>query len=55
MKFTKDSIEQAVLDWLHELSYTILHRGLIAPSEPAAERSKYSEVLLMGWLHSVLE
>jgi len=47
-------VEVAALDWLRFLGYTILHGEIIAPGEPAAERSHYGEVLLLGRLREVL-
>jgi len=53
--FTESAIEQAALDWLKELGYTILFGGDIAPEEPAAERENYGEVILSGRLKAALE
>ena len=42
----ESDIEEAALNWLAELGYTILHGPDIAPDTPDAERSTYSEVIL---------
>ena len=42
----ESDIEEASLDWLAELGYTVLHGPDIAPDTPDAERSTYSEVIL---------
>ena len=39
----ESDIEEASLDWLAELGYTVLHGPDIAPDTPDAERSAYSE------------
>lgn len=36
--FTESVVEEAALDWLADLGYTILHGPDIAPGEPFAER-----------------
>ena len=53
--FTESIIEQAALDWLKDLGYTVVFGGDIAPGEPAAERENYQEVLLLGRLRAALE
>ena len=45
---TESTVEQAALDWLHELGYAIAHGPDIAPDMPAAERQSFDDVLLMG-------
>ncbi len=42
----ESDIEEAALDWLAEIDYTVLHGPDIAPEAPDAERSTYSEVIL---------
>jgi type I restriction enzyme R subunit len=54
-KFTEDTVELAAIEWLREIGYDYIHGGVIAPGEPAAERTTYNEVLLVGRLHSALE
>src|SRR5258708_3868861 len=54
-RFNEDVVEQAALNWLRELGYSVLHGETIAPDEPAAERNNYSEVLLLGRLRDALD
>ncbi len=54
-RFTEDTVELAALEWLREAGYDYVHGGDIAPEEPAAERTSYNEVLLVGRLQSALE
>ncbi len=42
----ESDIEEASLDWLAELGYTVLHGPDIAPDTPDAERSSYKEIVL---------
>ena len=42
----ESDIEEASLEWLAELGYTVLHGPDIAPDSPNAERSTYKEVFL---------
>ena len=42
----ESDIEEAALDWLADLGYSVLHGPDIAPDTPDAERSTYSEVIL---------
>jgi type I restriction enzyme R subunit len=52
--FNEDTVEYAAIEWLKELGYSYIHGGIIAPGEPAAERSDYREVLLVGRLREAL-
>jgi type I restriction enzyme R subunit len=52
-QFTESVIEEAALDWLRELGYTILSSQDLLPGENAL-RASYSEVLLPGALRSAL-
>ena len=45
-KIYESDIEEASLDWLANLGYTVLHGPDIAPDTPDAERSTYKEVVL---------
>lgn len=45
-KIYESDIEEAALEWLAELGYTVLHGPDIAPDTPDAERSAYNEVIL---------
>ena len=51
---TETVVEDAALQWLQALGYTIVHGGTIAPGEPAAERSSYKDVVLVGRLREAL-
>lgn len=49
-RFTESEVEAAALEWLDALGYEIHGGDEIAPGEPGAERSGFSEVLLLGRL-----
>jgi type I restriction enzyme R subunit len=51
---TESAVEDATLSWFKALGYTILHGPDIAPGEPSAERTSYSEVVLTGRLRTAL-
>ncbi len=53
-KLTESVIEDTALAWLSELEYTIQYGADIAPGEQAAERERYSEVVLVGRLRDAL-
>ncbi len=50
----ESDIEEASLNWLAELGYTVLHGPDIAPDTPNAERSTYSEVVLENRLRDAV-
>jgi type I restriction enzyme R subunit len=52
--FTESVVEQAALDWLESLGYTILSGPEIAPGEASAERGDYGQVILEGRLRQAL-
>jgi type I restriction enzyme, R subunit len=54
-QFNEDTVELAAIDWLQEIGYDYIHGGVIAPGEPAAERTSYNEVLLVGRMRAALE
>jgi type I restriction enzyme R subunit len=56
-KFTESDVEEATLEWLEGLGYTVLHGPEIATGEPAAERddSGYHDVILERRLRQALE
>ncbi|MGA7524077.1 MAG: type I restriction endonuclease subunit R [Acidobacteriaceae bacterium] len=56
-RFTESVVEDAALEWLEALGYTILHGPEIAAGEPAAERddSGYRDVILERRLRQALE
>jgi len=51
---TESVIEEAALNWLAELKYTIINGPTIAPSELLAERDSYDEVVLKGRLQDAI-
>src|SRR5712691_5324118 len=51
---TESIVEEATLTWFHELGYAVLHGVYIAPGEPRAERTNYSDVVLVDRLRSTL-
>jgi len=53
--FTESVVEDATLDILGGLGYAILHGPDIAPGEPAAERTDYGDVVLMGRLRAAAD
>ena len=55
--FTESVVEEATLEWLADLGYTVLHGPGIAFGEPAAERddSGYRDVVLERRLRQALE
>ena len=53
-KIYESDIEEASLEWLADLGYTILHGPDIAPDTPNAERSTYNEVILMQRLRDAV-
>lgn len=56
-RFTESVVEDAALEWLEALGYTVLHGPEIAAGEPAAERddSGYRDVILERRLRQALE
>ncbi|MDD2732348.1 MAG: type I restriction endonuclease subunit R [Desulfuromonadaceae bacterium] len=51
---TEDQLEQETLGWLAEAGYSHRYGLDIAPDGPAAERSNYSQVLLVGRLREAI-
>ena len=51
----ESTVESAALSWLSDLGYSVLHGPAIAPGEPAAERSDYSQVILESRLRSAID
>ena len=54
-KFTEDTVEQATLEWLTELGYTVLYGPDIAPESTAPERENFQQVVLEERLRSAIE
>jgi type I restriction enzyme R subunit len=44
---TESVVEKAALTWFGELGYAAGHGPHLAPSEPAAERDSFGEVVLV--------
>ena len=53
-KIYESNIEEASLNWLADLGYTVLHGPDIAPDTPDAERSAYNEVILINRLQDAV-
>ncbi len=53
--FTESELEQATLEWLDGVGYTIAHGAAIAPGESNAEREDYHEAILARRLREALE
>ena len=54
IRFTESEVEDATLQWLTDVGWTVAHGPDIAPSESAAERTDYSEVVLERRLRAAL-
>lgn len=52
--FTEDLLEQATLSWFDQLGYTTLPAPTIAPGEPNADRTTYSDIILTSRLRTAL-
>src|SRR5215510_8885681 len=52
--FTESTVEQAALAWLESVGWSVRHGAEIAPSELAAERSDYGQVVLEQRLRDAL-
>ncbi|MCY4463699.1 MAG: type I restriction endonuclease subunit R [Albidovulum sp.] len=46
MKISERHVEDAALEWLSGLGYTVLHEPDISPEGPSPERTSYSQVVL---------
>ena len=55
LRLSESVVEDVALDWLGGLGYEVLSGLLIAPGEPAAERSDYKQVFLFDRLQTKLE
>ncbi|WP_425146545.1 type I restriction endonuclease subunit R [Deinococcus sp.] len=53
--YNEDTVEQAALEWLKQLSFEYVYGPDIAPGMPNAERESYQEVVLIGRLKTALE
>ena len=52
--FTESHVEEAALEWLAGLGYSVLHGPDISPDGPTPERVSYDQVLLTGRLGEAL-
>jgi len=53
-RFSESVVEDAALDWLKSLGWTVKHGPHIAPGELAAERSDFLQVVLVQRLRDAL-
>jgi len=51
---TESDIEQATLEWLSGLGWTVAHGPELAPEGKASERASYGDVLLLGRLRAAV-
>jgi len=54
MSLNESIVEDAALEWFGELGYAVGHGPHLEPSEPAAERDSFSEVVLVERLREVI-
>ncbi|MBX3408116.1 MAG: type I restriction endonuclease subunit R [Phycisphaeraceae bacterium] len=52
--FNESAVEEAALNWLRGLGYSVVLGPTIAPGEPGAERESFDEVVLAGRLRAAL-
>ena len=51
---TESDIEQAALNWIAGMGYSVLHGPDISPDAPGAERPRYEDVVLTGRLREAV-
>ena len=54
MSLNESIVEDAALEWFGELGYEVGHGPQLAPSEPAAERDTFGDVVLVGRLREAI-
>jgi type I restriction enzyme R subunit len=54
MSLTESVVEEAALEWFHELGYTVAHGPQLAPGETSAERATFADVVLVERLRESL-
>jgi type I restriction enzyme R subunit len=54
MSLNESIVEDAVLTRLRELGYAVEYRQQLAHGEPAAERDRFGEVVLVGRLRAAI-
>ena len=55
MSFNESTIEDAALSWFGELGFAVAHGPDLAPSEVAAERASFGDVVLEGRLREAID
>ena len=53
-KFTESAVEQAALEWLEAAGWATVYGESIAPGEPAAERTEFTQTTLDARLRAAL-
>ena len=53
--FTESEVEDAALEWLESLGWSVVHGPSIAPDTAGAERTDYSDVVLEHRLRNALD
>jgi len=51
----ESDVEQAALEWFHELGYRTIYGPHLAPNEPSSERVSFGEVVLVGRLRDAIQ
>lgn len=54
MRFTEGVVEEGALTWFRELGYAVAHAPHLAPGEIAAERTSFSDAVLVGRLSDAI-
>jgi type I restriction enzyme R subunit len=55
VSFTESVVEDAALEWLRRIGWSLRHGLEIAPGEPGAERADYAQVVLEARLRDALK
>lgn len=55
MSLNESTVEQAALQWLGELGYSLAHGPALAPGEVAAERASFGDVVLVERLRDAMK
>ena len=54
MLITEDTVEQAALEWLADIGFSVVNGSHIAPGEPDAERDSFGDVVLAERLRDAI-
>ena len=54
MSMTESIVEDAAVEWFRGLGYSFAHGPELAPGEPAAERTSFGDVVLVGRLREAI-